>query len=190
MLDAGAGNRAWNCVLRRRAERVVAVDLHGPSAGVAADLRQLPFADETFDAALCTQVVEHIPDPEKALTEIRRVIKTGGAAVVTAPHLSRVHDAPADYYRFTIYGLRAKLEEAGWQVVTVQPAGGLLSFLGHNLYSVFLSLISKLPIAREVAVYFARATSPLWYYADRVLDPQGFFAASVAAVARKDGSQR
>jgi len=46
----------------------------------------LPFADDTFDAVICSEVLEHLHDYEDAIAEIRRVLKPGGTFAATVPH--------------------------------------------------------------------------------------------------------
>jgi SAM-dependent methyltransferase len=53
---------------------------------VAADMRRLPFADGEFDGALAVHSIEHVPDPERALAELVRVLKPAGAAVLVTPN--------------------------------------------------------------------------------------------------------
>ena len=50
-----------------------------------ADVRALNFADASFDGILCTEVIEHIPDPRILLNEIDRLLKPGGAFISTVP---------------------------------------------------------------------------------------------------------
>lgn len=50
-----------------------------------ADAEKLPFADASFDAAVATAIIEHVPNPEKFVTEIRRVLRPGGICVLTTP---------------------------------------------------------------------------------------------------------
>jgi SAM-dependent methyltransferase len=52
----------------------------------AADMRDLPFDDASFDSVLSVQSIEHVPDPERVLTEVRRVLAPGGVAVLVTPN--------------------------------------------------------------------------------------------------------
>jgi SAM-dependent methyltransferase len=53
---------------------------------VAADMRRLPFADGEFDGAIAVHAIEHVPDPQRALAEMARVLKPGAAAVLVTPN--------------------------------------------------------------------------------------------------------
>jgi SAM-dependent methyltransferase len=53
---------------------------------VAADMRRLPFADGEFDGAIAVHSIEHVPDPERALAEIVRVLKPSASAVLVTPN--------------------------------------------------------------------------------------------------------
>ena len=63
------------------------------------------YADETYDVVVVDQVLEHVPDPQRAVTELRRVLKPGGVCIATTPFLIRVHGYPNDFHRFTAQGL-------------------------------------------------------------------------------------
>ncbi len=56
---------------------------------VRADARSLPFRPGTFDAVYCYHVLEHIPGPERAVSEARRVLADGGMAFFGVPNKSR-----------------------------------------------------------------------------------------------------
>ncbi|MBD0778488.1 class I SAM-dependent methyltransferase [Maribacter sp. ANRC-HE7] len=67
-------------------------DLNSPLADVEADICNLPFADNTYDVILCNHVLEHIPDDEKAMQELYRVLKPGGWGIFQIPQdLNRQH---------------------------------------------------------------------------------------------------
>src|SRR5687768_10846049 len=108
VLDAGAGRLAHRTALtgNPRVTRYVSIDYgasHGELSAVADLLSGLPFPDEAFDTVVCSQVLEHVPEPQAALAEITRVLAPGGTLLLSAPHLTFVHGAPEDYYRYTPY---------------------------------------------------------------------------------------
>jgi ubiquinone/menaquinone biosynthesis C-methylase UbiE len=80
----------------------------------AQDLHQIP--DATFDVVVLDQTLEHIPDPEKALREMHRILGENGTAVVSTPFLVPVHegDGYGDYYRWTPSGLKLVLQRSGF----------------------------------------------------------------------------
>ncbi len=60
-------------------------DLNSPLADVRADICALPFETNTFDVVLCNHVLEHIPDDQKAMEELYRIMKPGGWGVFQVP---------------------------------------------------------------------------------------------------------
>lgn len=60
-------------------------DLNSPLADVKADICDLPFEDNSFDVILCNHVLEHIPDDQKAMQELYRIMKPGGWGVFQIP---------------------------------------------------------------------------------------------------------
>ncbi|MDX9944967.1 MAG: class I SAM-dependent methyltransferase [Azonexus sp.] len=57
-----------------------------PSRIQVGNIDDMPFPDEAFDLVFMNEVIDHVPDEKKALTEIRRVLKPGGLLVVFAPN--------------------------------------------------------------------------------------------------------
>ena len=80
-LDVGARTGHFSRLLADRTSRVVALDLTAPAIdhphieSIAGDIQHLPFSDASFDFVLCTEVLEHIPDVEKACRELARVTR-------------------------------------------------------------------------------------------------------------------
>jgi SAM-dependent methyltransferase len=73
----------------------------GPGVDVVGDARALPFADESFDTVLATEVIEHVRQPNDMVSEIHRVLKPGGHAILSSPFVWKLHRWPQDYWRFT-----------------------------------------------------------------------------------------
>lgn len=53
---------------------------------VAGDAREMPFESRSFDLVVCSEVLEHVPEPERAIAEMKRVVRPGGLVIVTVPH--------------------------------------------------------------------------------------------------------
>jgi SAM-dependent methyltransferase len=62
------------------------------------DIVNIPIEDNSFDVVLCTEVLEHVPEPIKALEEMSRLLKPGGRLLITAPLGSGLHQLPYHYY--------------------------------------------------------------------------------------------
>ncbi len=60
-------------------------DLESPIADVHFDVQAIPFSDETYDVVICNHVLEHVDDDRKAMSEIYRILKPGGFAVLQVP---------------------------------------------------------------------------------------------------------
>ncbi|WP_340202990.1 class I SAM-dependent methyltransferase [Ascidiimonas sp. W6] len=63
----------------------ITTDLHSPLADVKADICALPFEENAFDVIFCNHVLEHIPDDQKAMQELYRVLKPGGLGIFQVP---------------------------------------------------------------------------------------------------------
>jgi SAM-dependent methyltransferase len=78
---------------KQHGEGYITADIESPLAKVKMDIHQIPFKDNTFDAVLCNHVLEHVLDDIKAMSEISRVLKPGGWAILQIPFFSPVPDA-------------------------------------------------------------------------------------------------
>ena len=68
----------------------ITADIESPLAKVKMDIHDIPFAENTFDAVLCNHVLEHVNDDIRAMSEIRRVLKPGGFAILQVPFFNPV----------------------------------------------------------------------------------------------------
>ena len=138
VLDAGAGEGQYRNRFTRH--RYCGVDLavgdrtwDYSRLDVLADLSDLPFRGESFDAALHIVTIEHLREPASALGEIARSLRPGAPLLIAAPHEWEVHQAPHDYFRYTRYGQAYLLEKAGLEVVEMRAVGGYFRLLARRL---------------------------------------------------------
>lgn len=187
VLDAGAGRGAYRELLDGFAESYVGMDVSAtPSTDVVGDAQKLPFVDETFDAVFCSQVLEHVPQPEAALKEFQRVLKPGGYLILTVPHLSWLHNEPHDYYRYTPHGLRFLLARAGFQDQYIVPAGGLLSFLGHIPSTVMVNSTFGIPVVHRLVLALNSIWCRLVTSLDRLIEKNKIYALNYVCLAEKN----
>lgn len=130
ILDVGCGRRPFQPVLTGHAERVIGIEsdparyAEGPRPEAWASGLDLPFCNESFDTVVAFQVLEHVPDPGRMMAEMVRVLAPGGRLVLTAPHIWGIHEEPADYYRFTGFGLAHLARAAGLEVLETRALAG------------------------------------------------------------------
>lgn len=137
VLDAGAGEAPYRPLFAHC--NYVTQDWPGTvhegarGADIVADLHDLPVADGSFDAVVCTEVLEHVAEPARVLDELARVLRPGGSLVLTVPFVGGLHEEPHDHYRYTSHGLRGLLERAGFTDIEVEPLTGYFETLSHVL---------------------------------------------------------
>lgn len=103
VLDVGCGNGWLARALVRRGVAVCSTDLGRTNpqralaetpderhVAVVASGERLPFADATFDCAVASEVIEHLPEPERTLEEMWRVVRPGGRVVISTPYRERI----------------------------------------------------------------------------------------------------
>lgn len=146
VLDAGAGEGFYRPLFRHA--RYHAADFgkvektYGQLSYIC-DLANIPVSNAAYDVIICTQVLEHLPDPQRVLSEFQRILKPSGQLWFSAPLFFFEHEVPYDYYRYTRYGLKYLLEEAGF---TVQELSWLEGYYATFAYQIRLAAKS-LPLS-------------------------------------------
>jgi len=123
--DIGAGDSPYRELFEHC--EYVAVDWDQSIHSAASDVDVVSSADhialptESVDAALLTQVLEHVPDPRAVLQDVHRILRADGRLYLTVPLIWELHELPHDYYRYTPSSLRLLLEDAGFADVNINP---------------------------------------------------------------------
>ena len=118
VLDLGGGDR------RHTDPRVLNLEyLPYRRVDLYADGLQLPFADNSFDFIMSQAVLEHVPDPPKAVSEMRRVLKPGARLYAEFAFMQPLHAVPFHFYNITPHGATLLFED--WESVQIASFGGL-----------------------------------------------------------------
>jgi SAM-dependent methyltransferase len=139
VLDAGCGS-GRNMVELASRGTVTGVELSDASVRVARErhvgevvagsVLSMPFASDSFDLAVCLDVIEHLDDDAGALSELRRVVAPDGALLVTVPAYQWLwsgHDEVNHHHRrYTQRTLRGVAQNAGWREVRSTHFNSLL----------------------------------------------------------------
>lgn len=89
------------------------------------EITKIPLPDQSFDAILCTEVLEHVPNPMAVLAEFARLLKPGGKLLLTTPLGSWLHMEPYHYYGgYTPYWFEHWLPQHGLRLESLVPQGG------------------------------------------------------------------
>jgi SAM-dependent methyltransferase len=187
LLDVGCGSKPWRGLFAQHVDEHVGIDFvpseRDPTAvDIVAGAYDIPLPDDDADTVLMTSVLEHLEEPERGIAEAYRLVKPGGHLILTAPFIWPIHEAPRDFFRYSPYGLQYLLEEAGFEVVEVQPLAG-----AWTTFSLELSYALR-PYRRGALRPVVDGVSRLAQWAagrwDRV-DFQPRFSWSHMAIARK-----
>ncbi len=141
IIDVGCGSRPYESLFS--GNEYIGIDVDG--GGHKKDDKlpdsffdglNIPFEDKSFDVAICTEVLEHSPEPERLVADIARVLKPKGKLYVSVPFVWYEHEAPYDFRRFTSFGFKKLLEEE-FVVERIAPTSGVFGTVGQ-IISAFI----------------------------------------------------
>lgn len=149
LLDAGAGEQRFRAAcahLKYVAQDFARYDGQGDGSALQAatwdqskldivsDITAIPAPDGSFDAILCTEVFEHLPDPLGALREFARLLRAGGKLILTAPFCSLSHMTPFHFASgFSRFFYQTHLPAHGFEVVEIVENGNFFEYLAQEL---------------------------------------------------------
>jgi SAM-dependent methyltransferase len=159
---------------------------HVDHVGPAHDL---PVPDEAYDAVLCTQVLEHVPNPDAVIAELFRVLRPGGRLYLTVPLAWELHEMPFDFYRYTPHGLATILGGAGFTDLDIRPRNDCFATLAQLLQNVG-STMGRYPDGKdgrraEVQSMLHAMAATVASFSD--LDARDIFPLGYSVAARRPG---
>lgn len=126
---------------------------------IVSDIIDIPLENNSVDAIMCTEVLEHVEDPLLVFKEFSRILKKGGKLIITAPFNSLTHYAPYHYSTgFSKYYYETHLPKFNFQIEEIKDNGNYFEYFAQELrrldevsktygkkkYTSFLFHISKL----------------------------------------------
>jgi len=136
VLDVGAGSAPYRALFSQCEyktqdfSRLETTQLRHGSYGqidFVCDATSIPVTDGSFDVVLCTEVLEHVPEPIAVVREFARILVAGGRIILTAPLGSGIHQEPYHYYGgYTPYWYQRFLGEVGFDDIAIVANDGTL----------------------------------------------------------------
>lgn len=144
ILDVGAGSAPYrhlftHCIYQTHDfSQLKSEQLRGYNGynkiDLVSDICNIPLSNENVDFILCTEVIEHVPDPINALKEMHRILKTGGTLLLTAPLGSGLHQEPYHFYGgYTPFFYNKVLKDLGFSSIVITPNMGFYSLFSQEL---------------------------------------------------------
>lgn len=101
---------------------------------IISDITSIPVEKESFDAIMCTEVLEHIVNPIEAIEEFSRILKKDGYLIITAPFCSLTHFAPHHFYSgFNKFFYEKELVKNGFNIIEIIPNGNYFEYLAQEI---------------------------------------------------------
>jgi ubiquinone/menaquinone biosynthesis C-methylase UbiE len=191
-LDVGCGERPYEYLFKDGKYTGIDIESSGrPSNMKQPDFyyngRDFPFKDDQFDMVICTQVLEHVPEPLSLLKEMARVCKRGGGVIISLPFVYQEHEQPFDYFRFTRFGITELLEKAGMKVELMKRDSSAIETLAilTNAYIVTNLVPNIRGIWRLYSIILCFPISLIALILSKLLPDKGHLYLNLVVHARK-----
>lgn len=177
LLDIGCGRMPYKARLLPKVKKYIGLDnpmtaklYHGENKpDIFADATNIPLKNNSLDTVLSLQVLEHLPNPQKSIFEIRRLLKKDGIVILSTVQYYPLHDEPFDFFRYTKYGLKKLLNEQNLKVVHLKEEGNIFVLIGQS-FNVYLMLILKNLIKTPSGKIMAFLILPIFLLATTIIN--------------------
>ena len=136
LVDIGCGNKPYKELLKPYIKSHIGLDhkdsFHSNTEvdifGTAYDI---PVDNDYADSALCSAVLEHLEEPQKALEECYRILKPNGVAIYTIPFIWHIHEEPRDFFRYSNFGIEYLFQKTGFEIEHLDAMSGFWTTFGQ-----------------------------------------------------------
>ena len=142
MLDIGGGTKRGKFIPEYVTHHIILDKNKSTRPTVVGNAEYLPFKGGVFSSIKCTEVLEYMNSPEQAVSEIHRVLKDFGGAMVSTPFNLGIH-YDFDLVRFTKHKLERMFNDNGFRVVYLSKQGRYFTVLGYMLKQAILNTKSR-----------------------------------------------
>jgi len=132
---------------------------------IVSDITNIPVPDSSFNAIMCIEVFEHIPEPIMVVKEFSRILKGGGTLILTAPVCSLTHFAPYYFYNgYSRYFYERILRENGFKIEELTYNGNWFEYIAQELHRLpyMLKRYCGLKGGRLFSIFIRIALLPLY----------------------------
>lgn len=179
VLDLGAGMAKYKKIIEKHAMDYIACDVKkNENINMICDVTNLSFSPESFDTVISTQVFEHVDNPFIVAQEIKKVLKTGGNAIVTAPFMFPYHADPKDNFRFSREGLGEIFKSTSFEIIDSGIYGGFFMVLSEMIHFSWFN-----PYKRKSGKFFFVIEKTAKFF-DKII-PSKIIYANAFVVAKK-----
>jgi SAM-dependent methyltransferase len=159
VLDYGAGDSPYKRHFDARNIKLTAADINPADpniVSISVDTGRIDLPDESIDAIVSTQVLEHVPEVQRYLREGWRVLKPGGWFYCSTHGMHLLHRHPTDLWRWTTDGLFYEMKRAGFEPEPVIPRIGMLATSTYCRAIMIGGLLRRIPVLNWLRplVYF------------------------------------
>jgi SAM-dependent methyltransferase len=127
---------------------------------VICDIENIPFKDNSIDYIINIAVLEHVPNPQRVIAEMHRILKQGGKIYCFIPFMQPFHASPYDFQRFTYEGMKYQFRNFKiLNIKSVGPTSGML-WVVQEWFALIFSFGIK-PLYTFLYLFFMVVTFPI-----------------------------
>lgn len=157
------------------------------SPNIVASADQIPLPDECIDTFVLCEVLEHLAEPEKCLSEASRILKPGGEGIITIPFLYPIHADPWDFQRWTDVRIKRELTRVGLELVELRIMGGMFAVLIDILHIQLNELPKYAKLRRRAGILVLKIAK--YVFRSMVSNPNPRITTGYGLIARKPKMQ-